>query len=406
MNTLEDDKKEEELVKKTYTEKKCSHGKRKRYCKDCNGSSFCIHQRIKYGCIECKSVSICEHNRVRSKCKDCGGSRYCIHKKIKSMCIECGGSELCECGKRRSRCIKCGGSELCCHLRRKSTCKDCKGGSVCQHNYIRTTCIDCNGSQICFHGKIKTRCKNCNGSGFCLHQKRKSTCVDCNGISICIHKKLKDICKICFGNKICIHIKRKTLCKICGGSSLCKSEWCETSGNKKYEGYCLSCFVNNPENQDKPIIKNYKTKEKEVVEFVKQQFPNYTWMHDKKVQDGCSKRRPDLLLDMGSHIVIIEVDENKHTDYDCSCENKRLMQLSQDVLHRPIIFIRFNPDGYKDINNVSHTTCWKVNKLGILCIPKTKQEEWNQRLNTLKEQIQYWIDNPSEKTIEIVELFY
>ncbi len=33
---------------------------------------------------------------------------------------------------------------------------------------------------------------------------------------------------------------------------------------------------------------------------------------DKRVKDGCSKRRPDLFLDMGCHIVIIEVHENKH----------------------------------------------------------------------------------------------
>jgi len=43
--------------------------------------------------------------------------------------------------------------------------------------------------------------------------------------------------------------------------------------------------------------------------------------------------------DMGSHI-IIEVDENKHTDYDCSCEHKRLMELSQDLQHRPIVLSR------------------------------------------------------------------
>jgi hypothetical protein len=44
----------------------------------------------------------------------------------------------------------------------------------------------------------------------------------------------------------------------------------------------------------------------------------------------------------------IEIDENQHVAYDCSCENKRIMELSQDVGHRPIVFIRFNPDGYKD----------------------------------------------------------
>ncbi len=39
-------------------------------------------------------------------------------------------------------------------------------------------------------------------------------------------------------------------------------------------------------------------------------------------------------------------------------------------------------------------------------ILKTKQKEWNQRIDVLKQQIQYWIDSPTEKTIEIIELFY
>lgn len=125
----------------------------------------------------------------------------------------------------------------------------------------------------------------------------------------------------------------------------------------------------------------------------------------KKIKDGCSLRRPDLLLDMGSHILIVEIDENKHNDYDCSCENKRLMELSQDVGHRPIVFIRFNPDDYFE-NNVLIKSCWKLNKHGILVVPKSKQQEWNGRIDILKQTIQYWIENPTEKTVEIIELFY
>ena len=48
-------------------------------------------------------------------------------------------------------------------------------------------------------------------------------------------------------------------------------------------------------------------------------------------------RRPDLELDLLYQIVII--DENQHIDYDCSCENKLIMELSQDIAHRPIYSI-------------------------------------------------------------------
>jgi len=107
---------------------------------------------------------------------------------------------------------------------------------------------------------------------------------------------------------------------------------------------------------------------------------------------------------MGSHIIIVEVDENKHTGY--SCENRRTMELSQDLNHRPIIFIRFNPDSYMTKEGIKITSCWKTNKLGVFQVPKSKQKEWEYRIETLKGQIEYWTKLSTEKTIEIVELFY
>jgi len=176
--------------------------------------------------------------------------------------------------------------------------------------------------------------------------------------------------------------------------------------NPKYEGFCMPCFVNNPENKDKPLMRNYKTKEKDTVDRIKETFKDLDWVADKTVVDGCSRRRPDLLADMGSHIIIVEIDENKHNNYECACENKRLMQLSQDLQYRPIVFIRFNPDGYVNQDGISVKSCWKLNKLGVMHIAKIKQKEWDERIEMLKQQIQYWMDNPTEKTVEIIELFY
>jgi len=186
---------------------------------------------------------------------------------------------------------------------------------------------------------------------------------------------------------------------------ICKNEWCLTQVQKKYDGYCLYCYMNLF--PDKPVSRNYKTKEYAVVEFVKTKFPSLDWISDKRIFDGCSKRRPDLFLDLGYQIIIIEVDENQHTAYDCSCENKRIMELSQDVGHKPIVFIRFNPDDYDD-NEIRISSCWSLNNKGICVVKKSKNNEWIQRLNTLKEQLNYWInpDNITNKTIEIIQLFY
>jgi hypothetical protein len=184
----------------------------------------------------------------------------------------------------------------------------------------------------------------------------------------------------------------------------CVYEWCQTQvSNSRYEGYCLRCFMYTF--PDKPISRNYKTKEVAVVDFVKKTFPDFTWISDKKVNGGCSRRRPDLFLDLGDQIIIIEVDENKHESYDCSCENKRIMELSQDVGHVPIVFIRFNPDAYK-LNQVTVTSCWGINKLGFCVVRKTKTAEWTQRLQSLETQIEYWAKHRTDKVVETVQLFF
>ena len=364
----------------------CEHGRRKSRCKECGGSEICEHGRRNIECIECGGSQICEHDRIKRGCKECGGSQICEHNKRKSICKECYGSQICEHGNRKSRCKECGGSEICDHGRIKSTCKECGGIGICKHF------------------KHKSICKECGGSQICIHNLRKSTCKECGGSQICKHDIMKQDCKECGGSGICKHNKRKSYCKECGGSRLCKTEYCETSGLSKYNGYCLPCCIQVcPELE---VSRNYKTKEKDVVDRIKETFPNFTWIADKKIKDGCSLRRPDLFLDMGSHIIIVEVDENQHNDYDCSCEHKRLMEISQDVGHRSIVFIRFNPDSYTNPDGVLVKSCWKLNKIGVMLISKSKEKEWVERINSLKAQIQYWIDNPTEKTIEIIELFY
>jgi hypothetical protein len=65
--------------------------------------------------------------------------------------------------------------------------------------------------------------------------------------------------------------------------------------------------------------------------------------------------------DFGSHVVVVEIDEHKHEQYECSCENKRMMAISRDFDHRPLVFLRFNPDAYL-FRGIKHTSCFiKIN---------------------------------------------
>ncbi len=186
---------------------------------------------------------------------------------------------------------------------------------------------------------------------------------------------------------------------------LCKSEWCYMRVSEKFKGYCFYCFIHMF--PDEKICRNYKTKEKSVVDYVKDNFSHIDLVFDKRISDGCSRRRPDILIDLGYQIIIVEVDENQHINYGTSCENKRMMELSLDLGERPIIFIRFNPDDYiKNSEKVS--SCWGINGKGICCVKKTKKTEWEERLQTLNTEINYWL-NPEhklEKTIKIIHLFY
>ena len=385
----------------------CEHGRRKYQCKECGGKGICEHDKIKSHCKECGGASICEHDKIKSNCKECCGTSICEHGRRKSNCKECGGSQICEHGRRKSNCKECGGSQICEHNKIKSNCKECGGGSICEHGKKKSICKECYGGSICKHNKIKSSCKECGGSSICQHNKYKTTCKECGGSQICEHNRKKTCCKECGGSQICEHGRRKSLCKDCGGSSLCKSELCDTQVRSKYNGYCVRCFIHLF--PDQPVTRNYKTKETSVAQFITTNFQNFTWNLDKKIEYGCSKRRPDLMCDLGYQVIIVEIDENQHTDYDCSCENKRMMQLSQDVEHRPIIFIRFNPDEYINATNEKITSCWGTTpKTGILKIKNNKINEWNERLDILKETIEYWSnqENKTEKTVEVIQLFY
>ena len=186
----------------------------------------------------------------------------------------------------------------------------------------------------------------------------------------------------------------------------CKADYdCDTIANRKYKGYCLRCFQYLF--PDEHITRNYKTKEREVVNFIKTEFNNYDWVADKKVSDGCSKRRPDLYIDLGYQIIIIEIDEDQHNQYDCSCENKRLMEISQDFGHRPLVFIRFNPDKYTTLNGKDNKSCWKIKRDTGRCVINRKNE-WKRRLNILKNQVSYWLNekNKTNKTVDVIHLFF
>jgi hypothetical protein len=107
--------------------------------------------------------------------------------------------------------------------------------------------------------------------------------------------------------------------------------------NKQLCNDCYSFFVLN----------KGKEKEKRVGEILMANGYQFE-SKDKIVVDGCSKYRPDYVLDFGLLKVIVEVDENQHKSYTCECEQGRMATLHQDFGGVPVLFIRYNPDNYLD----------------------------------------------------------
>ena len=227
-----------------------------------------------------------------------------------------------------------------------------------------------------------TKIRRCESDG-CNIIPTFAKCGDISAVRCATHKRADDV-----------DIKHKS----------CKTHLCSIRGIDKYDGLCLRCFVNN--NPDKPNARNYKTKESAVSTFIKKIFPNVSFTSDKKITDGCSKRRPDDIVDFGTHCIIIETDENKHNSYERSCENMRIMEISRDLGHRPTVFLRFNPDAYIDDKGSKITSCWGLDARGMAVVKKNKQDEWKKRLSVLETHLKYWIDNIPEKTVEIIQLFY
>ena len=115
-------------------------------------------------------------------------------------------------------------------------------------------------------------------------------------------------------------------------------------------------------------------------------------------------RRPDAFVDAFTHVVMGEIDEEGHnTEEYCSCENKRMMQLMQDVRMRPIVTIRLNPDAFTDNNGVRERSCFRRGKDGRLLIADSKR--WQRRLDLFVERFCHHLDNIPQSEVTVEHLF-
>jgi hypothetical protein len=159
-----------------------------------------------------------------------------------------------------------------------------------------------------------------------------------------------------------------------------------------------------------PTARNWKTKETHVRQHISElastdeRLKGLQLTFDRAL-GGCSRRRPDCFIEAVSHAVVIECDENQHSDESSyPCENKRMMEIYQDIGYRPVIFLRMNPDKYTDDTGKRVPSCFQYNKRSGIPIPQKKA--WKARLDVLTAQILHSVSSIPDKAVTINHLYY
>jgi hypothetical protein len=202
-----------------------------------------------------------------------------------------------------------------------------------------------------------------------------------------------------YGYKIreyCSHHKKDNNIRLSGYQCLlCNKNEAHYGENNKRE-YCAGCFAFLfPKSKQ---ARTYLFKQNTIINELKLHF--IFDIIDKKINGGCSDRKPDLIIDCFTHIINIEIDEeqHKHKSYTPECVENRYNELFSDFADRPFICIRFNPDKYIIGKNI-YKGCF-TNKTTI------NNEEFNKRIQILINEIKYNKENIPNELFTIKYLFY
>ena len=197
-------------------------------------------------------------------------------------------------------------------------------------------------------------------------------------------------CELCVPSKIASKTKNKIyFCDDCAPddseyiSNVCSI--CLTSKINDDEIMCEECKNSSLTNK---TIKE-KWKELSVKQKIIENNINIS-LYDKVIPEGCSKKRPDFIIDTDWGHIIIEVDEFQHNkkSYSCECEIIRMKQIYFDIgiEYGKVLFIRYNPDTYKQSYGSIFTT--------------------NEKLDSLIRTIKKYQKNEIDNYLEVLYLFY
>jgi hypothetical protein len=253
-------------------------------------------------------------------------------------------------------------------------------------------------SKTCLHDDCKTS-PNYNFNGetsalYCLLHKKEGmvnikskTCIE-EGCKIIpnYNFEVENVALYCSRHKKegMIDIKHKP----------CKAGYClGVLANPKYKGYCASCYQNLFPNDSLTLQMRSKTKEIAVRDFINLNFDGF--QHNKPLWTGncdCTHRRKiDHRILICNTLLCIETDEEQHKGYNTKSEEIRYDDLY--MIHGgKFIFIRFNPDKFKDKNGKS------CNPMLYTRLTVLKME--------IEKQMKRIANEENKELLEIVKLYY
>jgi hypothetical protein len=298
-------------------------------------------------------------------------------------------------------------SKLCVSCEKKQPTYNYEGSSAlycstCKHknmvNVKDKKCIICKKSKPYFSSVDNNNpiyCGKCKPNGYV--NLRNLLCIICNKSqpSFNIHGLKAEYCNKCKTTDM-VNVKHK------------KCDYCQyIRANPKYKPHCALCYYFlNPNSE---FTRNYKIKENTIMKFVKESYPNC--ILDSTIAGGCSKRRPDGLIEFNLFSIIIEIDEDSHKSYEDICENRRLMEIYQDLSFKPLRVIRFNPDNYKEKDGKTTKSIFSLDSEKKLKVRSKK--ELNRRVEKLlsvveevSKSIDENIDFNDVKSIIVKYLFF
>ncbi|KAJ3366398.1 hypothetical protein GGF32_005400 [Allomyces javanicus] len=249
--------------------------------------------------------------------------------------------------------------------------------------------------------------------------KRTRVCLLCKlegvkggGTSVCDpHSKQNYGCKCCthdrqvqgYATRYCYHLFKRHECGSCKGRKICTTVGCHLRAWEKGGGLCMICFLDA--NPGHVLAKAHRAKEVDVVAHVRRLCPDLPFLYNKCIPTGTARRRPDISLDLGSFVLVLEIDEDQHRGSAYVDEHARIQDLQADANGRPLVVIRFNPDRFLDAAGNVVESCWARSASGLTCV--VDEIIWLERLAVLVASSRHAIQTGKPKyAITVLKLYY